>query len=127
MGRFVAIHTVPGFSRAMLERTTDHVGRMGEARFVRAYASFAGGKVVCDWEAHDKQSVARTYAALGFAYDEIVAVEAICEAGEAGVDTRYLSGAGCDHGGLRPVTHRDWPPALPAWIGWPTAPGDNPR
>jgi hypothetical protein len=32
---------------------------VGEARFARAYSSFAGGKVVCDWEAPDVDSVAR--------------------------------------------------------------------
>jgi hypothetical protein len=73
MGRFVGIHTVPGFTTAMLERTTHRVGRMSHARFVPAYSSFAGGKVV-----------------YGLPYDEIVSVEAISEAGEAGVDTRYL-------------------------------------
>jgi hypothetical protein len=63
---------------------------MGTARFVRAYSSFGAGKVVCDWDAPDKATVARTYVALALPYDEIVAVDAICEAGETGVDTRYL-------------------------------------
>jgi hypothetical protein len=90
MGRFVGIHTVPGFTREMLEGTTERLSRLPDARFVRAYSSFGAGKVVCDWEAADKDTVARTYAALGFPYDEIVAVEAICEQGDAGVDTRYL-------------------------------------
>jgi hypothetical protein len=90
MGRFVGIHTLPGFTREMLSGATARLDKLDDPRFVRAYSSFAGGKVVCDWEASDKDSVARTYAALGFPYDEIVAVEAICENGEAGVDTRYL-------------------------------------
>jgi hypothetical protein len=90
MGRFIGIHTVPGFTREMLEGTTERLGRLPDARFVRAYSSFGAGKVVCDWEAADKDMVARTYAALGFPFDEIVAVEAICEQGDAGVDTRYL-------------------------------------
>jgi hypothetical protein len=46
--------------------------------------------VVCDWEAADKDSVARTYAALRPPYDEIVAVEAICEQADIGIDTQYL-------------------------------------
>jgi hypothetical protein len=90
MGRFVEIHTVPGFTAEMLEGTTDRPGRLCDARFVRAYSSFGAGKVVCDWEAADKESVVRTYAALGFRFDEIVAVEAICEQGQAGVETEYL-------------------------------------
>ena len=90
MGRFVGIHTLPGFTREMLSGTTEHLNKFEEARFVRAYSSFAGGRVVCDWEARDKGSVASVYAALGFPYDEIVAVEALCEQGDAGVDTRYL-------------------------------------
>jgi len=66
------------------------LGSCTDALFVRAYPSFEGGKAVCDWKARDKDAVARTYAALGFPHDEIVVVEAICEHGETGVDTRYL-------------------------------------
>jgi Protein of unknown function (DUF4242) len=90
MGRFVGIRTVPGFTPEMLEGTTERLGRSDDARFVRAYSSFRAGKVVCDWKAADKDSVARTYAALEFPYDEIVAVEAICEQADAGIDTQYL-------------------------------------
>ena len=93
MGRFVGIHTVPGFTAEVLEGTTERLGRSCSARFVRAYSSFGAGKVVCDWEAPDKDAVARTYAELSFPYDEIVAVEAICEGGEDGVNTRYLGDA----------------------------------
>jgi hypothetical protein len=78
MGRFVGIHPVPGFTPDMLERTIVRLGRLFDARFVRAYSSFGAGKVVCDWEADDKESVARTYAALR------------CEQGDRGVDTLYL-------------------------------------
>jgi hypothetical protein len=92
MGRFVGIHTVPGFTPEVLERATERPGRLCDARFLRAYSSFGAGKVICDWEAPDKDTVARTYAQLGFPYDEIVAVEAICEPGEGGMNTRYLSG-----------------------------------
>jgi hypothetical protein len=90
MGRFVGIHTLPGFTREMLEGATERLGRLADARFVRAYSSFKGGKVVCDWDARDKDAVARTYSALGLPYDEIVAVDAICERGDAGVETHYL-------------------------------------
>jgi hypothetical protein len=90
MGRFVGIHTLPGLSCAMLARTMERLSGRGYAGFVRAYSSFAGGKMVCEWEAPDKDSVARRYAELGFPYDEIVPVEAICENGEAGVATRFV-------------------------------------
>jgi hypothetical protein len=92
MGRFVGIHTVPGFTPEMLEGTTERLGRSDDARFVRAYSSFRAGKVVCDWQAADKDSVARTYAALGFPYDEIVAVEAISEQADTRINAQYLRG-----------------------------------
>jgi hypothetical protein len=91
MGRFVGIHTLSGFGPGMLSVTTERLeGRLGDARFVRAYSSFADAKVVCDREAPGRDSVARVYAAVGFPSDEIVAVEAICENGEAGVGTRFV-------------------------------------
>jgi hypothetical protein len=74
----------------MLQGATERLGRLCDARFVRAYSSFGAGKVVCDWEAADKEAVTRTYVALGLPYDEILAVEAICERGPGGVDTEYL-------------------------------------
>jgi hypothetical protein len=90
MRRFVGIHTLPGFTPQSLEHTTERLGRVRTAQFVRAYSSFASGKIVCDWEAPDKEAVAQTYVALALPYDEIVAVEAICEAGETGIETEYL-------------------------------------
>jgi hypothetical protein len=93
MGRFVGIHTLPGFSPEVLEGATERLGRSCDARFVRAYSSFGPGRLVCDWEAPDKDAVARTYAQLRFPYDEIVPVDAICESGEHGVKTRYLGDA----------------------------------
>jgi Nickel responsive protein SCO4226-like len=77
MGRFVGIHTMPGFSPEVLDRATERLGRLRDARFVRAYSSFGASKVICDWEVPDKDAVARTYAQLGFPCDEIGAVEAI--------------------------------------------------
>ena len=90
MGRFVGIHTVPGFTPQMLEGATEQLNQFEDARFVRAYTSFGAGKVVCDWEAAGKDAVAKAYAAMDFPYDEIVPVEAICEQGSVGVDTRFL-------------------------------------
>jgi hypothetical protein len=92
MGRFVGIHTKPGFTPGGLERATERLNRMCDVRFVRAYSSFRAGKVICDWEAPDRDAVARTYAQLGFPYHEIVVVEAICEPVEHGFNTRYLGG-----------------------------------
>jgi hypothetical protein len=81
---------MPGFSPELLECATDRLRRVRHACLVRAYTSFAGGKMVCDWDAPDKEAVARAYVVLALPYDEIIAVEAVCEAGETGIDTRYL-------------------------------------
>ena len=88
-GTFAGVHTLPGLP-ARCSPGLRTAWAAWAARFGRAYSSFAGGKVVCDWEAPDVDSVARAYAALGFPYDEIVTVEAICENGDAGIDTRFV-------------------------------------
>jgi hypothetical protein len=90
MSRFIGLHTLPGFTREMLERTTPALEQVQDARFVRAYSSFNDGKVVCEFEAPDKATLAQVYGTLGFPYDQIVEVEAICDAGEEGVRTRFL-------------------------------------
>ncbi len=61
-----------------------------EVTFLRAYTSFTEGKVVCEWEAPAKDKVASAYTKLGFPFDSIHEVEAICDNGDGGVDTRFL-------------------------------------
>ncbi len=90
MARYVSVHTLPGFTREMLAQATPYLDKQEGARFFRAYSSFAEGRVVCEWEAADKDKVAKAFTALGFPYDAINEVEAICDMGESGVDTRYL-------------------------------------
>jgi len=94
MSRYVGLHTLPGFTREMLAGATPALegmtGKGGLPQFVRAYTAFRQGKVVCEWESESETSVVDAYAKLGFPYDEIVEVEAICDAGVSGVDTRYF-------------------------------------
>jgi hypothetical protein len=94
MSRYVGLHTLPGFTREMLAGATPALeqmnGRPGTPHFLRAYTAFRQGKVVCEWESQNEALVIDAYAKLGFPYDEIVEIEAICDAGDNGVDTRYI-------------------------------------
>ena len=90
MARYIGLHTLPGFTRDMLAQATPHLDKQEGTQFLRAYSCFIEGKVVCEWEAGSKDVVAKAYANLGFPYDSIHEVEAICDMGEASVDTRYL-------------------------------------
>lgn len=84
MATYVGLHTLPGFTRQMLAEATPALEAFESPRFMRAYTAFAEGKVLCEWESPDKQAVVRAYEKLGFPYDEIVKVEAICVAGDDG-------------------------------------------
>lgn len=84
MARYVGLHTLPGFTREMLAEATPALETFDSPRFLRAYTAFSEGKVVCEWEAADKPAVARAYEKLGFPYDEIVRIEAICVSGDDG-------------------------------------------
>lgn len=90
MPRYVGIHTMPGFTKEMLAGATPQLEELIRPHFLRACTSFSEGKVVCEWEADEKASVGKAYAELGFPYDEIVLVEAICDNGDAGVSTRLM-------------------------------------
>jgi hypothetical protein len=90
MARFVGLHTVPGFSKEMLSQATPALERLDGARFVKAYSSFSEGKIVCEFEAPSKAKVAEVIAALGFPYDDIVEVQAICDGGDSGVVTSMV-------------------------------------
>ncbi|MEX0833106.1 MAG: nickel-binding protein [Actinomycetota bacterium] len=90
MARYIGLHTLPGFTREMLAEATPHLDKQEGAQFLKAYSSFAEGRVVCEWEAGDKDVVAKAYDNLGFPYDSIHQVEAICDMGIDAVDTKYV-------------------------------------
>jgi hypothetical protein len=92
MARYIGLHTLPGFSREMLSAATPALGTLRDAQFLKAYSSFAEGRVVCEFEAPSKESVAAAYATLGFPYDSIIEIDAICDAGPGDVSTVYLHG-----------------------------------
>ncbi len=87
MSRYVGLHTLPGFTREMLAEATPQLERLEAPRFVRAHTAFREGKVVCEWESSGKPEIIEAYKGLGFPYDEIVQVEAICDAGDDGRTT----------------------------------------
>jgi hypothetical protein len=90
MARYIGLHTLPGFTREMLAQATPNLDKQDGAQFLRAYSSFVEGKVVCEWESDSKATVEKAYANLGFPFDSIHEVEAICDMGIEGVDTRYV-------------------------------------
>jgi Protein of unknown function (DUF4242) len=90
MPRYVSIHTLPGFTREQLAQATPHLDKQEGTRFFRAYSSFTDGRVVCEWESADKEHVAKAFANLGFPYDSIDQVDAICDTGAESVETRWL-------------------------------------
>jgi hypothetical protein len=90
MTRYVGLHPLPGFTREMLARTTPHLDSIESPRFIRASTAFREGKVVCEWESPGKNEIVEGYRGLGFPYDEILRVEASCDAGEGGVSTTSL-------------------------------------
>ena len=90
MARFIGLHTIPGFTREMLAQATPALEQYREPAFLKAYSSFREGKVVCEWESSSKDDVARAYSSLGFPYDEIVEVDAICDTGSDGLATTYV-------------------------------------
>ncbi len=92
MTYYMGIHILPGFTKDMLTAASPALEKLSDAggsdaHFLRALTSFKEGRVVCEFEAPSKDSVARAYASLGFPYDAIVEVEAICDNGSTGVVT----------------------------------------
>jgi hypothetical protein len=93
MTYYIGIHTLPGFTKEMLTAASPALEKLSvaggsEAHFLRALTSFKEGRVVCEFEAPSKDSVAAAYASIGFPYDAIVEVEAICDNGDDHIVTR---------------------------------------
>jgi hypothetical protein len=78
-------HTLPGFTRDMLTQATPALDRLTgnghDVRFIRALSSFSEGRVVCEFEAPSKEALAAAYARLGFPFDAIIEVDAVCDTG----------------------------------------------
>ena len=92
MTYYIGIHTLPGFTKEMLTAASPALEKLSpaagsEAHFLRALTSFKEGRVVCEFEAPSKESVAKAYAGLGFPHDAIVEVEAICDNGSGQIVT----------------------------------------
>lgn len=90
MPYYIGIHTLPGFSREMHAQATPALEQLSpkhgsEISFLRAFLSFSEGRVVCEFEAPSKDSIASAYSKLGLPYDTIVEVDAISESGRASV------------------------------------------
>ena len=91
MSYYMGIHKLPGFSKEMLTQATPALEKLSQSgnatRFIRALSSFSEGRVVCEFESPSKDAVAAVYAGLGFPYDAIVEVDAICDTGMGQVVT----------------------------------------
>jgi hypothetical protein len=87
MSRYVGLHSLPGFTREMLAGVAPALESLETPRFLKAYTGFREGKVVCEWESPGKPEIVQAYKDLGFPYDEIFQVEAICVAGDDGRTT----------------------------------------
>jgi hypothetical protein len=92
MPYYMGLHTLPGFSREMLTQATPALEQLNgkgtsEARFLRAMSSFGEGRVVCEFEAPSKEALAAVYGRLGFPYDAIIQVDAVCDAEDGRVTT----------------------------------------
>ena len=91
MTYYMGWHTLPGFSREVPSQATpalDALTNSGQGpRFIRALSSFSEGRVVCEFEAPSKEVLADTYAKLGFPFDAIIEVDAVCDTGTGHVVT----------------------------------------
>lgn len=90
MARYVGLHTLPVSPGRCSARRPRRSANSDHQPSSRPTASFKDGKVVCEWESPGKAEVAAAYQKLGFPFDEIVQVDAICDAGAEGVTTNDL-------------------------------------
>ena len=90
MARYIGLHTLPGFTKEQLAEATPALEAYKQPAFLKAYSSFQEGRVVCEWDSPSKDEVAKAYKEIGFPFDEIVQVDAICDTGSDGVTTTYV-------------------------------------
>jgi len=77
MHKFMALHTFPAgaFTHEQVCQIAEASQHEESVRGYRSFLNLTEGKVVCVWEANDRESVAAWFQKMGIPYDYIVPVE----------------------------------------------------
>ncbi len=77
MPKFMGIHTMPpgGFTREQLNQFAQAAQQDPVVRGYRSFVSLSEGKVVCIFEAPDKEALAAWFQKMGMPFDSITRVE----------------------------------------------------
>jgi len=82
MPRFIACHTMPGVTRAMLEQAGQAAQNNPEVKGVASYSSLSQGIVHCVFDAPSQDALATWFQKMKMPYDRIVRVELEGELGK---------------------------------------------
>ena len=77
MPKFMGIHTVPpgGFAREQVNQFSQAAQQDPAVRGYRSFANLSEGKIVCIFEAPDKEALAAWFQKMGMPFDSITRVE----------------------------------------------------
>ena len=82
MPRFIACHTMPGVTRAMMEQAGQAAQNEPGIKGVASYSNLSKGVVHCVFDAPNEQNLAAWFQKMKMPYDRIVQVELEGELGK---------------------------------------------
>ena len=75
MPRFIACHTMPGVTRAMMEQASQAAQNHPQVKGVASYSNLSQGIVHCVFDASSQEALAEWFQKMEIPYDRIVRVE----------------------------------------------------
>lgn len=75
MPKFMAVHNMPGATREMLNQMSQAAQNDPLIRGYRGFFNLTEGKMVCCFEAPDKESLASWFSKMNMPYESITKVE----------------------------------------------------
>ncbi|MBI2857344.1 MAG: hypothetical protein HYX95_03390 [Chloroflexi bacterium] len=74
MARFIGLHSLPGFTREMLERSGEDAEANG-VRILKVSGDESSGRVICEVEAADREGFVAWLNKINMPYDEVCKVD----------------------------------------------------
>lgn len=75
MARFIGLHSLPGFTREMLEMARKNASETTDIRLLATHYDSSAGRVICMVDAPDRERFVGWLNAINMPYDEVYKVD----------------------------------------------------
>lgn len=81
MPKFIAVHKMPGVTKEMLEPMGKASQQDPNVRGIRSYTNLSEGKIFCEFEAPDEETLKAWFTKMNMPYESVTKVDLYGERG----------------------------------------------